>query len=571
MTRLLNEPGRFAAQMLEGFLDAYAGRVRPAPGGVVRAAAAPAGKVSVVIGGGSGHYPAFAGLVGPGVADAAAVGDVFASPSAQQITGVAHAADHGGGVLFVFGNYAGDVLNFTLAVERLAREGVEARIVTVTDDIASAPPGEEARRRGIAGDLFVAKLAGAAAEAGHDLDGVERVARAANARTRSLGVAFGGCTLPGADHPLFEVPDGAMGLGMGIHGEPGIREQPLPGADELAGLLVARLLAERPSDAGDRAAVLLNGLGATKYEELFVLWGGVARRLAEAGVRVVEPEVGELVTSLDMAGCSLSLCWLDGEDDELSALWSAPADTPAYRKGPVPRAEAATETAPDPALPVTGAPDVPASEESRRLAATVARALRAMLAALRRDEEELGRLDAVAGDGDHGRGMTRGCAAATEAADRVLARGAGAGAVLAAAADAWADRAGGTSGALWGAALAAFGGALGERAGTADLARSAEAAVEAVRRLGGAAPGDKTMVDAAMPFAEALSRAAEDGAEPPDAWARAADAAHAGAEATAPMSPRLGRARPLAERSVGSPDPGAVSFATCVRAIAAIL
>ena len=220
-------------------------------------------------------------------------------------------------------------MNFTLAQQRLCDEGIDTRVVFVTDDIASAPVEEINKRRGIAGDFVVFKVAGAAAEAGYDLDGVERVARLANDRTRTLGVAFAGCTLPGADTPLFTVPDGQMGVGLGIHGEPGIAEADLPRAADLARRLVDGVLAEAPGDT-TRVGVILNGLGATKYEELFVVWRSVAPMLRDAGYTLVDPEVGELVTSLDMAGCSLTLVFLD---DELEALWRAPADTPAYRKG----------------------------------------------------------------------------------------------------------------------------------------------------------------------------------------------------------------------------------------------
>ena len=184
--------------------------------------------------------------------------------------------------------------------------------------------------RGIAGDVTVFKCASAAAEDGLDLAGVVRVAEAANAATRTLGVAFDGCTLPGADKPLFTVPEGHMGLGLGIHGEPGVAEEAMPTAADLAKTLVDGVLADRQDASSQRIAVILNGLGRTKYEELFVVWGEVARLLRERGYTIVEPEVGELVTSLDMAGCSLTLMWLD---DELERYWTAPADTPAYKKG----------------------------------------------------------------------------------------------------------------------------------------------------------------------------------------------------------------------------------------------
>lgn len=233
MTKLYDDPRAFSDDLLEGFVDLHADRVLKVEGGVVRAAETP-GKVAVVVGGGSGHYPAFCGVVGTGFADGAVVGNVFTSPSTQEAYSVGRAAENGAGLLFSTGNYAGDVMNFTLAQQRLQQEGIDTRVVFVTDDIASAPVEEIHKRRGIAGDFVVFKIAGAAAEAGYDLDGVERVARLANDRTRTLGVAFGGCTMPGADTPLFTVPDGRMGVGLGIHGEPGIDEGDLPSAETIS-------------------------------------------------------------------------------------------------------------------------------------------------------------------------------------------------------------------------------------------------------------------------------------------------------------------------------------------------
>jgi dihydroxyacetone kinase len=604
---------QFVADAVAGVCDLYGDLVQPAPGGVVRSVRTRPGKVAVVVGGGSGHYPAFAGYVGPGLADAAAIGNVFASPSAQQVRDIAHAAADGAGVLLSYGNYAGDVLNFGLAAERLRSEGVPTEVLAVTDDIASATPSDErgavgsasvagapsglaAQRRGIAGDVVVFKVAGAAAEAGYDLANVARAARAANDRTRSFGLAFAGCTLPGASEPLFTVPAGRMGVGLGIHGEPGIAEQPIVGARELAALLADRLLAEAPSGADDRAVALLNGLGATKYEELFVLWSHVARRLRAAGLELVAPEAGELVTSLDMAGCSLTLAWLD---DEGFDLWRAPAQTPAFRRGAlVPTRPAAPVDVDAVAARVYGA----ASEESAATARRIASVLDLLATALAAAEDELGRIDAHAGDGDHGRGMALGSGAAAAAANEAAEAGAGAASTLAAAAedelgridahagdgdhgrgmalgsgaaaaaaneaaeagagaastlaaagDAWADRSGGTSGALWGVGLRA--------ASTAStLPAGARAALDAVVRLGGARPGDKTLVDALVPLVEAL--------EAGESWA---DAATEAAAATAELVPRLGRARPLAERSIGHPDAGAVSLALCARVVASAL
>ncbi|MFI1735463.1 dihydroxyacetone kinase family protein [Streptomyces acidicola] len=574
MTRLFNDPAAFADEALEGFAAAHRDRVRPVTGGVVRAGATPAGQVAVVIGGGSGHYPAFSGLVGRGLAHGAAVGNVFASPSAGRISSVARAAHGGAGVLLMYGNYAGDVLHFGQAAERLTADGIEARTFAVTDDISSAAPEESAKRRGIAGDLPVFKAAAAAAEQGLPLDEVLAVAEQAGARTRSFGIAFSGCTLPGADHPLFTVPEARMAVGLGIHGEPGIGEDALPTADEAARLLVTSLLGELPEGVerpdGQRAAVILNGLGSVKYEELFVVYRKVAELLGEAGVDIVEPEVGELVTSFDMAGVSLTLTWLD---DDLERLWRAPADAPAYRKGSLDAAEA-PRVGNAPVAEDTDDTVVPeASDDSRGAAATVLAVLNTVADTIDTHAEELGRIDAVAGDGDHGIGMQRGSTAARKAADGAHAQGAGAGTVLARAADAWADEAGGTSGALWGTILRVLGTALGDQdAPTATRVADGVAQASAgVRSLGGAEVGDKTMVDVLVPFADTLVAATATGTPLTEAWDRAATAAETAAAATADLLPRKGRARPHAEKSLGTPDAGAHSLALIARAVHGVL
>jgi D-erythrulose 4-kinase len=574
MTRLFNDPAEFADELTEGFVAAHRRWVRRVPGGVIRSTRSATPTVAVITGGGSGHYPAFAGLVGPGLAHGAAMGNLFASPSAQQVYAVARAADRGAGVLFSYGNYAGDVLHFTQAQERLNAEGIAAQTVTVTDDVSSAPVGERHKRRGIAGDVAVLKTAGAAADRGDSLDAVVRVVQRANHRTRSYGVAFSGCTLPGASAPLFEVPPGKVALGMGIHGEPGIDERDLPTADELAELLVSGLLAEVPDGAdgvdevrGSRVVPILNGLGSVKYEELFVVYRTVARLLEEAGLQIVEPEVGELVTSFDMAGVSLTLFWLD---DELEELWRAPADAPAFRKG----ATTPDEAVDDSEVPIVAEEGVvQGSDASREAAVQVAAALGAIRATIEENVDELGRIDAVAGDGDHGIGMQRGATAAAGAAAATLARGGGVGTVLAAAGDAWADKAGGTSGALWGLILRTIGGRLGDETvpQPADVAAAVQDASAAVTGFGKASVGDKTMVDVLVPFADVLSGTVGTGATLAAAWETAAEAADKAAKGTAQLLPRMGRARPLAEKSLGTPDAGAVSLALIVRAVGATL
>lgn len=563
MTALQSDAATFAADMLNGFEAANSRYVKAVDGGVVRSTAIPEGNVGLVVGGGSGHYPAFAGLVGPGLAAGAVCGNIFASPSASQISRIARTVHRGAGILLGYGNYAGDVLHFGLAQEQLRAAGMDVRSIAVTDDIASAPMEELHKRRGIAGDLTVFKVAGAAAEAGHSLDDVERVAGKANHRTRSLGVAFSGCTLPGATRPLFTVPEGMMAVGMGIHGEPGISEVPLPTPDELAELLVTALLKDTPENPGTRVAVLLNGLGTVKYDELFVLFGKVNARLRDQGLEVVQPECGELVTSLDMAGVSLTLFWLD---EELEALWAAPADSPAYRKGSISAKPdlggAYEELTPDAGSPIE-------SEALLAAAPLGVRLFRAVDALLTAAEQELGDLDAVAGDGDHGIGMQRGAQAALSAAELSASRGDGLAAVARSAGEAWAEKAGGTSGALWGAAICAASASL---LSTPELTRqtaldAVDAGLLAMRTLGKAEPGDKTMIDAFVPFADTLRAGISNGLALEDAWGKAAVAATAAAAATADLRPNLGRARPLAEKSLGHPDAGATSLAMVVTTI----
>ena len=563
MTRLWNDPDDFVDEMIAGFVAANGAHVRRVSGGVVRSTEVPEGQVAVVIGGGSGHYPAFGGLVGRGLAHGAAMGNLFASPSTQQVLSVATAAERGGGVLFSYGRYAGDVLNFDAAQARLRADGIPCETVLVTDDVASAPDAERETRRGIAGDLVVFRIASAAAEAGADLAEVARVARRANDLTRSFGVAFSGCTLPGAPTPLFEVPPGRMAIGLGIHGEPGIDEVDVPTADGLAELLVTRLLAEAPADAGARVVPILNGLGSLKYEELFVVYGRIARLLQEAGLDVVDPHVGEYCTSFDMAGGSLTLFWPDAELEE---LWAVPVDTPAYRRGSMAPAVAAVVVE---GTTAEAQPVPPADAASRAFAADVVDALAATVAVLETNVDELGRLDAIAGDGDHGLGMLRGARAALDAARVAADAGAGSGTTLERAADAWSDRAGGASGVLWGLMLAELARALGDegRPDAGAVSAGLTAAAQAVTAHGGAEVGDKTLVDALVPFRDAFASAIAAGSAPRDAWRDAAAIATGAAADTAVLPPRVGRARTHTEKSVGTPDPGATSLALIVTAV----
>jgi D-erythrulose 4-kinase len=396
------------------------------------------------------------------------------------------------------------------------------------------------------------------------------VARLCNDRTRSFGVAFDGCTLPGKSEPLFTVPKGRMAVGLGIHGEPGIDETDVPTADELAELFVSRLLDEVPAGvevSGARVVPILNGLGSVKYEELFVVYRAVDRLLREAGVEVVDPEVGEFCTSFDMAGCSLTLLWLGNEEGgELERLWTAPADTPAFRRGSVAEREHVDTSAADAAEKTIP----PASEESRTAAATIAALLSRAAEALDGRADELGRMDSVAGDGDHGIGMQRGSRAGAKAARAAAEAGAGAGTTLAEAADGWSDTGGGTSGVIWGRMLQALGRALGDDApvdGPAVVAAVTQARDE-VLSFGKAQVGDKTMVDAVVPFVDDLGQGVAAGRSLRESWQHAAEVAEEAARGTADLAAKIGRARAHGDKSIGTPDPGAVSFALVATTVA---
>jgi len=334
---------------------------------------------------------------------------------------------------------------------------------------------------------------------------------------------------------------------------------------------VTTLLRDLPADVtevrGARVGLILNGLGTVKYEELYVVYRRIAHLLGDQGIVTVEPEVGEFVTSYDMAGLSLTLFWLD---EELETYWNAPAYSPAYRKGSITIVDATPADVAQPASSVvTAAEQQPADAASRDAARVVLGALTAIRDTIDENVETLGDIDAVAGDGDHGIGMQRGARGAVDAAAAALARDAGAGAVLAIGADAWADSAGGTSGALWGVGLRALGTAIGNR-GKPDahvVSEGVAAALRNIQQVGKAEVGDKTLVDVLAPATDALSAAVADGQSLGAAFASAADVADKAAQATAELLPKIGRARPLAEKSLGTPDAGAVSMALAFRAV----
>ena len=331
MKKILNEPFAFVDEMLEGLCLAHPQYYRRsgAEGRVIARADGPVkGKVGIVSGGGSGHLPVFTGYVGKGLLDACAIGDVFSSPGVGQMADAIRAANAGAGVLRLYGNYGGDNMNFDMAGEMVDMEGIATTTVRVADDVASASLQERSKRRGVAGLIYAYKIAGAKADACADLQQVTAIAQKAADASRSIGVALTPCTVPAVGRPTFEISEREMEIGMGIHGEPGVRRGLLKPADAIAEEMVSLLSADMPLGSGDRVSVLVNSLGATPPEELYIVYRFVAGKLGDLGVQIVMPLVGRYATSMEMAGMSITFCKLD---DELEALLRAPCDCPFLR------------------------------------------------------------------------------------------------------------------------------------------------------------------------------------------------------------------------------------------------
>jgi dihydroxyacetone kinase-like protein len=332
MRKLINDPDAFVDEMLEGLLLAHGDQLKSASEdhrALVRADAPIEGHVGIVTGGGSGHLPVFLGYVGIGLCTGVAIGNVFSSPGSDQVLAATRAVSGGAGVLHLFGNYGGDVLNFEIAAELAEVEGIPIRTVLVTDDVASAPPDRLPDRRGIAGLFFAYKCAGAAADRGDSLGEVADAARRAVSATRTMGVGLSPTILPAAGRPTFELGEGEMEIGIGIHGEPGIHRGPLETADAVADRLVTAIADDLQLGAHDEVAVLVNGLGATPLEELYLLYRRTVQLLGDRGVTIHRPYIGEFATSLEMAGASISVIRLD---DSLRALLDAPAHSPFFRQ-----------------------------------------------------------------------------------------------------------------------------------------------------------------------------------------------------------------------------------------------
>ena len=327
MKKIINDPARYTVDMLQGIYRAHPGKVGYVNGDphCYCAKSKTPGKVAIITGGGTGHLPLFLGYVGENLLDGCAVGGVFQSPSAEQIFEVSKEVQSGAGVLYLYGNYTGDIMNFDMAAELCEMEDIETRSIVGADDVNSN--ADPAARRGVAGIFFMYKCAGAKAAQMGTLDEVLAAAQKAKDNTRTVGFALTPCVIPEVGHPNFTLGENEMAMGMGIHGEPGVWNGPVKTADELAEESLETLLKDMPLSAGDEAALLINGLGATSLEELYILSNSVSRRLEDKGIRIFRTFVGEFATSMEMAGASVSLMKVD---EETKAMLEMPVSTPFY-------------------------------------------------------------------------------------------------------------------------------------------------------------------------------------------------------------------------------------------------
>ncbi|MFM0670216.1 dihydroxyacetone kinase subunit DhaK [Paraburkholderia sediminicola] len=561
MKKLINEVSAVVPDMLDG-LAALNPHLSLLQGStiVVRAdaeAAAARGEVALISGGGSGHEPAHGGYVGSGMLSAAVAGEVFTSPSTDAVLDAIRAVAGKAGALLIVKNYTGDRFNFGLAAEIARAEGIPTEMVIVADDVALTASGDHAGRRGLAGTVLVHKIAGAAAAAGRPLAEVARIARDVAASLGTMGVALTACTVPAAGKPGFELADGEIEWGLGIHGEPGVER----GAMEPAGAIVDKLLAKIVGDlslqAGERVALLVNNLGGTPSSELSIVAGSALRYLAARGIKVERAWAGTFLSALEMAGVSLTLLRVD--DQRLGWL-DAAAHTSAWPALSGRIAQVSVRLAPAEPERASGAT---LSPEAR-----LRRVIEAVCACLLKAEPTLTDVDQRVGDGDLGISLSRGARAILHELDGYPAETTP-GAVLRSLSATLRRVVGGTSGPLYAVMLVRAAVALEQSGGSTpkEWAAAFGAGVDGLMELGGAHPGDRTMVDALKPAADALQSALARQDALDAALQAAVDAATEGASQTASMHPRRGRSSYVGDRALGYVDPGAHAVALWLSAI----
>lgn len=558
MKKIINAPENYVDEMLEGIYVAHPELVTYVADDLrcLVTANKKEGKVGIATGGGSGHLPLFLGYVGRGMLDGCCVGDVFQSPSSEQMLAVTKAIDSGAGVLYIYGNYNGDIFNFNMAAEMAEFEdGIRVETVLGADDVASGPlpgEGEKSIRRGVAGIFFVYKCAGAAADEMMSLDDVKRVAEKAAANVRTMGVALTPCIVPRVGHPGFSIGDDEMEIGMGIHGETGIRRGKLEPADKIVEEMLEKILADYDEIDGSKVAVLVNGLGATTLDEQYIVTRKIDAVLKERNISVKKYYVGEYATALEMAGVSISILKLD---DELERLLAEPAQTPFFQQGSVSDTGTVKRTAVKVETGSKAAEGAAVKNaEDKSILVDFLKNVRDIMA---ENRDYLIDLDSVVGDGDLGLTMSDGFAAAYEAV-----HGSGetdAGKLLYTAGKAMSIAVPSTMGTLMSSGLMQAGKKLRGKTelGLADYTELFEGYAEGVMNLGKAKVGDKTFLDGMVPAVEALKAAKDTGKDIKAAAEDAKAAAEQGFENTTSMIAVHGRAATRGEASRALKDPGA--------------
>ena len=572
MKKIINHPETVVSELCHGLTLAHPELSWNPKYNIISRSQPKSHVVSLISGGGSGHEPAHAGFVGTGMLDAAVCGDIFASPSQFQIYKAIQQTDAGQGVLLIIKNYSGDVMNFQNAAYLAQEDGIRVDYVKVDDDIAVQDSQYTVGRRGVAGTIFVHKIAGAAAERGYSLPQVKAIAVQTAASVKTIGFALTSCTVPAKGTPTFSIADGEMEYGAGIHGEPGIRREPAASADELAARMVPALLKELALlDKPDaEIAVLVNGLGGTPVQELYVLNRSVQRELRKYRMKVHRTLVGNYMTSLDMAGASLSILALN---DELRELLDAPCDTAALKiSGPsisVPYEETPSSAKASPiAVPVKTNVSARICADGSLSMGNIIYLVDAMSGCIIRNEKPFCELDAHAGDGDFGMSVAKGFRRLKSEWQSILAEIRDIGGFLSACALVIMEHCGGASGPVWGAAFRAAGRyAVGKTSLTkAEFAQMLQSAVTGIQRMGersfgrGAGIGDKTLMDALIPCADTWLQLAESDESAASIMKKAAAAAVSDAKETEKMVARMGRAGTVGKRSLGHPDAGAYAL-----------
>ncbi|ETT60885.1 dihydroxyacetone kinase subunit DhaK [Paenibacillus sp. FSL H8-0457] len=574
MKKIMNKPETLVREMCNGLVLAHPELAFDPKYKVISKKEINQGKVTLISGGGSGHEPAHAGFVGTGMLDAAVCGDVFASPSQIQVYQSIRSSASDKGTLLIIKNYSGDIMNFKNAAHLAGEDGIEVDYVKVDDDIAVEDSLYTVGRRGVAGTVLVHKVAGAAAEAGLSLPEVKEAAQHAINHVRSIGFAFTSCTVPAKGTPTFQIEDGEMEYGVGIHGEPGIRREKAVPADELAQRMVTSLLDNLELDDASNAevAVLINGFGGTPLQELYLLNNSVTRELTARNKRVFKGFVGNYMTSIDMAGASVTIMKLD---ETLKKWLSAPCDTPALSvKGafePVNYTEVIPQEKSEGTVSYKNNTDAAAAviKNNRLSLQNIVYLIDQMSEVIIENEVPFCELDAHAGDGDFGMSVAKGFKQLkSEWNDLLTHHLRDIGDFLDACSMIIMEHCGGASGPIWGSAFRAASKYAGQRQELSvhEVAEMMQAVVKGIQDTGersfgrGAVVGDKTLIDALVPFADAWTQCGDQGEDMKTAAIKAAEAAVLGAQKTADIVARMGRAGTVGERSIGYPDAGAYAL-----------